>query len=171
MRHHSSIGLVAHSLTRAALVVAVIALASCATDGAKENGASAAPPPKVLDPERITKLDFYGGRCVGEPSLDGVDGVTGAELTVGLAFVAELYFSGGTGYAWTARGYDESVITMDEERTRPVRGTDAVGSKQMHTMNFKALKPGKTRITFELKRPWEATTPPTEVRHTTIYVK
>lgn len=62
-------------------------------------------------------------------------------------------------------------MTLAEERTRPVRGTDAVGAKQMHTMNFKALKPGKTTITFELKRPWESTTPPAEVRRTTIYVK
>lgn len=154
------------------ILISSLALAACvSTPNDTASGASSKTPEVALDPERITKLDFYGGRCVGEPSMDGVEGVTGAQLDVGLAFVAELYLSAGTGFAWTARGYDESIVTLAEERTRPVRGTDAVGAKQMHTMNFKALKPGKTTITFELKRPWESTTPPAEVRRTTIYVK
>lgn len=156
------------------ILISSLALAACVStpnDTAAGASTKTPAPSPALDPERITKLDFYGGRCVGEPSMNGVEGVTGAQLDVGLAFVAELYLSAGTGFAWTARGYDESIVTLAEERTRPVRGTDAVGAKQMHTMNFKALKPGKTTITFELKRPWESTTPPAEVRRTTIYVK
>ena len=146
--------------------------ASCSTaPGADGAQGSAEAAPRTLDPERVTRLEFYGGRCAGEPSADGVDGVTGVELEAGKTFVAELYFAGGTGYSWTARGYDESVVRITEQRSRPIRGTDAVGAKQLRTMNFTAQKPGRTRITFELKRPWETTEAPVEVRHTTIYVK
>ena len=159
-------------LSRSMLLASSLILGACAASPDAGGADPASPEPaRTLDPERVTKLDFYGGRCAGEPSADGVDGVTGVELEVGKTFVAELYFAGGTGYSWTARGYDESVVKITEQRSRPVRGTDAVGAKQMCTMNFTAQKAGRTRITFELKRPWETTEAPAEVRHTTIYVK
>jgi len=159
------------------LLASSLILGACAASpdaGGADSANPANPSPEAapaLDPERVTKLEFYGGRCVGEPSADGIDGVTGVELDVGKTFVAELYFAGGTGYSWTARGYDESVVKITEQRSRPVRGTDAVGAKQMCTMNFTAQKAGRTRITFELRRAWETTEAPAEVRHTTIYVK
>lgn len=157
------------------LPVFLLALAGCkATPGAESpapGGGDAAAQPAQLDPERITRLEFYGGRSVGEPSADGVEGVTGVELEVGKTFVAELYFAGGTGYQWTAVGYDESVAKITEQRSRPVRGSDAPGARQMCTMNFTAQKPGRTRVTFELRRPWETGVAPAEVRRTTIYVK
>ena len=69
------------------LSVFLLALAGCkATPGAESpapGGGEAAARPAQLDPERITRLEFYGGRCVGEPSSDGIDGVTGVELEVG----------------------------------------------------------------------------------------
>jgi len=154
-----------HMLT---LPVLLLALMGCATT--PKDGGAAAPQP-APDPDRVTKLEFYGGRCAGEPSKDGVEGVTGVELPVGKMFVAELNFAAGTGYSWTARGYDESVVRMVEQRTRPIRGSEAVGALQLHTMNFVAQKPGRTRITFELRRPWETTEAPADVRHTTVYVK
>lgn len=149
------------------LSVLLLALSGCAST---PNAGGGAPSQPALDPERITKLEFYGGRCVGEPSADGVAGVTGVQLPVGKMFVAELNFNGGTGYSWVATGYDESIVKMAEQRTRPIRGTDAVGALQLHTMNFVGVKPGRTRITFELRRPWETAEKPAETRRTTIYV-
>lgn len=158
------------------IVLSVLALHACAstpTDAPSVGSgeSTTGSPAPALDPERITRLDFYGGRCVGTPSADGIEGVTGVELDVGKTFVAELYFSAGTGYEWTATGFDASVVRIVEERKRPTRGTTEVGAQQMHTMNFKAEKPGRTRVTFELRRPWEKDEKPAEVRHTTIYVK
>lgn len=127
--------------------------------------------PAKRDPDRVTKLQLYGNRYAGEPSPDGVEGVTGVELTVGQAFIPELYFAAGTGYAWYARGFDASIAEMSDQRSRPAEGTDAVGSRQLCTMRFTALKPGKTRVTFELKRAWDTTEAPLEVRHTMLYVK
>ena len=151
------------------LPLSVLLLAICGCASTPKAGGEAASP-AALDPERITKLEFYGGRCVGEPSADGVAGITGVQLPVGKMFVAELNFNGGTGYSWIATGYDESIVKMAEQRTRPIRGTDAVGAPQLHTMNFVGVKPGRTRITFELRRPWETTEPPAQTRRTTIYV-
>ena len=153
--------------------LAIAALAACASAPSGEQPASGtvASQPAKLDPERITKLNLYGGRYAGEPSRDGIEGVTGVELEIGQIFVPELYFAGGTGYSWVAGGFDQSIVSMSDQRSRPVTGTDAVGAKQLCTMKFTALKPGRTRVTFELKRAWETTEPAAEVRHTTIYVK
>jgi len=155
------------------IVLSVLTLASCTPSASVDPSPTSAATDRAptLDPERITKLAFYGGRCVGEPSADGVDGVTGVELEVGKTFVSELYFAGGTGFQWIATGYDESIVKITEQRSRPVRGTDAPGARQLCTMNFTAQKPGRTRITFELRRPWETGVAPVEVRRTTIYVK
>lgn len=168
--HHIRTSL--RSVALAGLLAVPVSLASCATPPARnaEGGAQAAAKP-ALDPERITKLNLYGGRYVGEPSPDGIEGVTGVELEVGQAFISELYFAGGTGYSWFASGFDESIVEMSDKRSRPVTGTDAVGARQMCTMRFTAKKPGRTRVTFELKRAWETTEAPAEVRHTTMYVK
>lgn len=158
----------------AALIAVPALLSACSSTptGVSEGGAGASETAKpALDPERVTKLSLYGGRYVGEPSSDGIAGVTGVELEVGQAFISELYFAGGTGYSWFASGFDESVVEMSDKRSRPVTGTDAVGARQMCTMRFTAKKPGRTRVTFELKRAWETTEAPAEVRHTTMYVK
>lgn len=155
------------------IVLSVLALQACTstpTDTAGSGSAVEASGTRP-DPDRITRLDFYGGKCVGTPSADGVEGVTGVELDVGKIFVAELYFSAGTGYEWVAKDFDPSIVRIIEERKRPTRGSTEVGAQQMHTMNFRAEKPGRTRITFELRRPWEQNEKPVEIRHTTIYVK
>ena len=169
MRHSRTSTL---SFAVATLVAVPVFLPACSTapTGGSQGTASAATKP-ALDPERITKLNLYGGRYVGEPSPDGIAGVTGVELEVGQAFISELYFAGGTGYQWFASGFDESVVEMSDKRSRPVTGTDAVGARQLCTMRFTAKKPGRTRVTFELKRAWETTEAPAEVRHTTMYVK
>ena len=147
------------------LIIPAVLLASGAStpDG---GGTERAP-----DPERITVLGFYGGRCAGEPSPDGIEGVTGVELAIGQTFVAELPFAAGTGYGWTASGFDTSVVHITDQRDRPIRGSTAVGAAQMCSINLTALKPGRTRVRFELRRPWETSVAPVEVRHTTIYVK
>lgn len=156
-----------HPLT---ISLSVLLLAACASTPSGQTTEAAKQQPK-LDPERITKLNLYGGRFAGEPSPDGIEGVTGVQLEVGQIFVPELYYAGGTGYSWSASGFDATVVQLSDQRSRPVAGTDAVGAKQLCTMRFTALKPGRTRVTFELKRPWETAVAPAEVRHTTIYVK
>jgi predicted secreted protein len=154
--------------TARCIIVTTLLLASCAST---PNGGDAAGGVSRPDPERITVLGFYGGRCAGEPSLDGIDGVTGVELAVGQTFVAELPFAAGTGYSWTASGFDASIAHITDQRERPIRGSTAVGAAQMCSINLTALKPGRTRVRFELRRPWEVSAAPAEVRHTTIYVK
>jgi predicted secreted protein len=142
---------------------------SASTTPASGTQAEQSSQPSELDPERITRLEFYGGRCAGEPSKNGIDGVTGVDLPIGRVFVAELEFTAGTGYAWKATGYDESMVTMVEQRTRPIRGSTEAGSLQLHTMNFRADKAGRTRITFELRSESDPSAAPAEIRRTTIY--
>ena len=157
------------SIATLVLVVPVLLGGACATAPNGAGGAAQGQP--ALDPERVTVLGFYGGRCAGEPSIDGIDGVTGVELAVGQTFVAELQFAAGTGYAWTATGFDTSVAEITDQRERPIRGSTAVGATQMANINFTARKPGRTRVRFELRRSWETSAAPAEIRHTTIYVK
>jgi predicted secreted protein len=157
------------SIATLVLVVPVLFGGACAS--APDAGGGTAAGTMALDPERVTVLGFYGGRCAGEPSIDGVDGVTGVELEVGQTFVAELQFAAGTGYAWTATGFDTSIAEIPDQRERPIRGSAAVGATQLATINLTAKTPGRTRVRFELRRSWEASAAPAEIRHTTIYVK
>lgn len=155
----------------AIILVVLQACQSTSTPPAAERPAEQASQQTELDPERITKLEFYGGRCAGEPSRNGVDGVTGVNLPVGRVFVAELEFTAGNGYAWRATGYDGSIVTMVEQRTRPIRGSTEAGSLQLHTMNFRAEKAGRTRITFEMYSESDPSAAPAEIRRTTIYAR
>jgi predicted secreted protein len=145
----------------------LVTLALCACDSTSKSGSSAPAPAK--DPERIIKLDTFGLRKAGEPSLNGSEGITGVELGQGEAFVAELMFKAGTGYAWTARGFDPEIVKLEQSNTSMAAGNDKPGSPMLATMTFRWVKPGKTKIIFELRRPWENDVAPIESRYTVIY--
>ena len=57
-----------------------------------------------------------------------------------------------TGYTWIYIVSDDSVIQVDED----VKYLgDNVGAPSLFTYTIKSLKPGKTILKFEYKRPWE----------------
>lgn len=124
-----------------------------------------------LDPERVTPLGFYGDRCAGEPSIDGVTGVTGVRLKVGQTFVAELPYASGTPNEWIATKFDRTVVEITDKRDRPIRGSTDAGSLYMRNINFTARTPGRTRVTFEFRRAAEVGMTPIAIRQTTIYVE
>ena len=73
-----------------------------------------------------------------------------------------------TGYSWHYTIDDDSIIKLDSESSVPDSGLMGAGST--FTWNFKALKPGETKITFHYYRPWESL-PPQQTEEFTIKVQ
>lgn len=59
-----------------------------------------------------------------------------------------------TGYTWIYTVSDDSVIQVDED-VKYLGDNGIVGAPSLFTYTIKSLKPGKTDLKFEYKRPWE----------------
>ncbi|MBO7637405.1 MAG: protease inhibitor I42 family protein [Treponema sp.] len=59
-----------------------------------------------------------------------------------------------TGYTWLYTIEDESIVRL-EQKTKYLGSRNMSGAPSLFTYTVISLKPGRTKITFEYKRPWE----------------
>jgi inhibitor of cysteine peptidase len=85
-------------------------------------------------------------------------------VEVGQELTNELPFSAGTGYAWTAKGFDTKVLALKGQESKSESTDGTVGGPMIEHFTFEGLKKGETTITFELRRPWEKDVAPAEKR-------
>ena len=82
-------------------------------------------------------------------------------LQTGETLVIRLESNPTTGYSWQVMEIDNSLLEQEgDPEYEPSPGNDGmVGAGGEETIRFKALAPGKTRLTLGYMRPWE-TLPP-----------
>lgn len=81
-------------------------------------------------------------------------------ITVGKEFVITLDANATTGYEWQlASPIDDSLIRLVSSEYVPDK-TNLVGSGGKSVWTFKAIRAGKTQISFKYIRPWEKNIPP-----------
>ena len=82
------------------------------------------------------------------------------QATVGKEFVVTLDANATTGYEWQlANPIDNSLINLERSEYVPDK-TGLVGSGGKSIWTFKAVRVGKTQISFKYIRPWEKDIPP-----------
>ncbi|MCE2883820.1 MAG: protease inhibitor I42 family protein [Planctomycetaceae bacterium] len=86
------------------------------------------------------------------------------DVVVGGELANDLPFSAGTGYAWTAKGFDAKVLALKSQESRSEAADGVAGGPMIEHFVFEGMKPGETTITFELRRPWEKDVAPAETR-------
>jgi predicted secreted protein len=86
------------------------------------------------------------------------------EVPVGGELANDLPFSAGTGYAWTAKGFDTKVLALQSQESRSETTDGRTGGPMIEHFVFKGVKEGETTITFELRRPWEKDVAANETR-------
>ena len=76
----------------------------------------------------------------------------------GKTLTAKLIGNVTTGYSWTCKTDDESIVskTSDQYVANDSNNGQMVGVGGVHTFIFDAQKKGSTKITFTYKRPWES---------------
>lgn len=91
-------------------------------------------------------------------------------VQAGEHFSTELRFSAGTGYAWTATGFDPGVVALVSQESRAATTERLAGGPMVEHFVFKGLATGSTTIRFELRRPWEKDVSPVETREVQVTV-
>ena len=89
----------------------------------------------------------------------------------GSTYTAELPFSGGTGYAWTASRFDEKIVKLAGQSSRRASGEAMPGGPMIEEITFNLVGRGETIIVFELKRPWEKDVSAVDTRSMKVTVK
>jgi predicted secreted protein len=85
-------------------------------------------------------------------------------VAVGQELGTEMTFGAGTGYAWTAKGFDATILALKSQESKSEAPDGVVGGQMAEHLVFEGVKPGETTITFELRRPWEKDVAPAETR-------
>jgi len=83
----------------------------------------------------------------GNPLSFSVDGKT---------LTAKLIGNATTGYSWTCKVDDESIVSKTSDQYVANENNGQVGVGGIHTFVFEGAKKGSTKITFTYKRPWES---------------
>lgn len=99
------------------------------------------------------------------------DAVVAVEASRGSTYVAELPFSAGTGFGWTASSYDDTIVKLASQKTRDAAPAGVVGGALVEEFTFELKRRGETVILFELKRPWEKDVSAAEVRSVRLRVQ
>lgn len=78
-----------------------------------------------------------------------------------------------TGYVWSVAGLSSNTVEQvgEIEYRRDAAGKGMVGVGGVFVATFKAVKPGKTMVRMEYRRPWEKDVPPVETFAVTLDVK
>ena len=79
-------------------------------------------------------------------------------------FFVELPANPSTGYQWQV-DFDTKLIKLINTSFSQAVGKEVAGQEQVQTFEFQPLEKGKTSITFRYVRPWETSTPPSEVKN------
>lgn len=67
---------------------------------------------------------------------------------------------GGTGYLWEPEQQEAALLRLLESTTVRRGPKELLGGPHDRIFLFQALAPGRTRLTLELRRPWEKAEPP-----------
>ena len=73
----------------------------------------------------------------------------------GKTLTAKLIGNATTGYSWTCKVDDESIVSKSSDQYVANESNGQVGVGGVHTFVFEGAKKGSTKITFTYKRPWE----------------
>ena len=103
-----------------------------------------------------------------EPPKESVADFTAPK---GSTYTAELPFSAGTGYAWTASRFDTKIVKLDGQSSRRAGGEAMPGGPMIEEMRFNLVGRGETIIVFELKRPWEKDVSAVDTRSVKVTVR
>jgi len=95
---------------------------------------------------------------------------TTTSVLAGEHFSFELPFRAGTGYAWTATGFDARILTLVSQESRDASTEPSVGGPMTEQFVFRGVAPGRTTVRFELRRPWERDVSPVETRDLSVTV-
>ncbi len=103
------------------------------------------------------KIAIFLGVVIGV--LFGFSGVFSQEdaiqVQAGSKFVVVLKSNATTGYSWhLAEPLDKEMLELVSQRYI-IRQSSMVGAGGKEEWKFKALKSGRTRISFKYVRPWE----------------
>lgn len=78
---------------------------------------------------------------------------------------------GGTGYLWEPRDLDMARLELLETTTARRGDKELLGGPHDRIFLFRALGPGKVRLTLELRRPWEKGEPPPRTCSITLNIQ
>lgn len=82
-----------------------------------------------------------------------------------------LSYSAGTGYSWTVEVADENVAAIAGDGSyQVVQDPMLSGGSMRDVYIFKAVAPGKTKVTAKLIRPWETDGEPADTKEITLVV-
>ncbi|MFA4906124.1 MAG: protease inhibitor I42 family protein [Candidatus Margulisiibacteriota bacterium] len=91
-------------------------------------------------------------------------GAQSLKTSVGQKFTITLKSNATTGYGWQlAKPIDGKMLKLIGSKYYPQR-TGLVGSGGVERWMFRALKCGKTQVSFKYVRPWEKNVPPVDTR-------
>ncbi len=105
----------------------------------------------------ILTLAMFSGCGSRDHLVTASDNESEVRLHTGEALVTRLESNPTTGYSWQVLEIDNSVLEQDgnpEFKAASGKGGE-VGAGGEETIRFKALEPGKTRLTLGYMRPWE----------------
>jgi alanine dehydrogenase len=93
------------------------------------------------------------------------------EVAAGEEVVMTLDSNPTTGYGWAlASPLDEKVLELARSEYVP-NSTLVVGSGGREIWTFRAVGPGRTKVSFKYVRPWEKDAPPAKTEEFTVMVK
>ena len=91
-------------------------------------------------------------------------------VRVGDSFTITLRANTSTGYKWQLMMSDENMLQMVHSEYIPYK-SQRLGADGKQLWTFKALKPGKTSISFQYARSWEKDKPPQKEQTIQVLIK
>jgi len=116
-------------------------------------------------------FQFVPSGCVSASPGSHEHRAATTSVLAGEHFSFELPFRAGTGYAWTATGFDAArILTLVSQESRVASTEPSVGGPMTEQFVFRGVAPGRTTVRFELRRPWERDVSPVETRDLSVTV-
>lgn len=96
---------------------------------------------------------------------------TAIEVNVGENAVISLEANHSTGYSWQLAKPVDAEMLQFVDKQYETDESQLIGGGGKEVWTFKALKSGKTEMTFNYVRPWEKDVPPARVSTVVIIIK
>ena len=119
----------------------------------------------------VTGLVLCSGCAPMQTVLSEADNGKQVSLPAGSQLSLRLPGNPTTGYTWEVQAVDASILQQLGEPGYQSDRPQLVGSGGTLTLNFKALKPGTTRLLLVYHRPFEANVAPLKTFDVTVTVK
>lgn len=114
-------------------------------------------------------MPYEAGRAI-----DQADAGKTIELPAGMTFVVQLVGVPTAGYLWKPVD-PPAFLTVGPVTGGPTSAAQKqpgfTGGNHWEVFQFTAAKPGKAKLRFEQRRPWESSEPPADTFEVTIVVK